>query len=325
MSDSSSQPENSSDADADSGSSPVAPAKPSRRQTFFQRAGSTLVLWLIIVLAFVFPHRAVFGLLGAVLLAVGLIEYFRIAFSEEIAEGRRRGLRLTGIPTLIISLIYLAALFDIERVAVLGEGGLEAFGFAALIIVLIVLRLSRAVEPKQTFREIAIGVFGFAYLTVLFGFVVKILLMPELVLESGKSVGHFYLLFLLAVTKFTDMGAYLVGSLIGKNKMIPHISPGKTWEGIIGGIFFAVLVAAGMKALMPETFALMSWTSLVLVSIAIGVLAVIGDLAESILKRSLVVKDSGHVMPGIGGVLDLIDSILFTAPAFYLYLLVVSA
>ena len=283
------------------------------------------MLWLIIVLAFVFPHRAVFGLLGGVLLGVGLIEYFRIAFSGEIADGRRRGLRLTGIPTLIVSLIYLAALFDIKQVAVLGEGGLEAFGFAALIIVLIALRLAHAVEPKQTFREIAIGVFGFAYLTVLFGFVVKILLMPELVLESGKHVGHLYLLLLLAVTKFTDMGAYLVGSLIGKNKMIPHISPGKTWEGIIGGIFFAVLVAAGMKALMPETFALMSWTALILVSIVIGVLAVIGDLAESILKRSLVVKDSGQVMPGIGGVLDLIDSILFTAPAFYLYLLVVTS
>jgi phosphatidate cytidylyltransferase len=322
MPDSTSHPDDSSDAE--SGSTPPAPVKASRRQTFLQRTGSTLVLWLIIVLAFVFPHRGVFGVLGAVLLGVGLIEYFRIAFSGEIADGRRRGLRLTGIPTLILSLIYLAALFDIERVAVLGEGGLEAFGFAALIVVLVVLRLAHAVEPKQTFREIAIGVFGFAYLTVLFGFVVKILVMPELTLENGKHVGHLYLLFVLAVTKFTDMGAYLVGSLIGKNKMIPHISPGKTWEGIMGGIFFAVLVAAGMKAMMPETFAVMSWTALILVSMAIGVLAVIGDLAESILKRSLVVKDSGHVMPGIGGVLDLIDSILFTAPAFYLYLLVVT-
>ena len=112
--------------------------------------------------------------------------------------------------------------------------------------------------------------------------------------------------------------------MIGRHKMIPHISPGKTWEGIAGGVAFAALAAFGRKALMPDTLEQVTMGTAAGLAVVLAALAVVGDLAESILKRSLLVKDSGHVMPGIGGVLDLIDSILFTAPAFYLYLLIVT-
>ena len=133
--------------------------------------------------------------------------------------------------------------------------------------------------------------------------------------------GAFVLLWLLAVTKFTDMGAYITGSLIGKHKMIPHISPGKTWEGFGGALFFAQLAACGLYGLMPgKLAALHSWPHVVALGFLLAILAVVGDLAESVVKRSLHAKDSGNMLPGIGGGLDLIDSICFTAPALYFYL-----
>jgi phosphatidate cytidylyltransferase len=117
------------------------------------------------------------------------------------------------------------------------------------------------------------------------------------------------------------MGAYITGSLIGRHKMIPHISPAKTWEGFAGALFFAQLAACGLYALLPEQLAaLHSWPHVIALGFLLAILAVIGDLAESVVKRSLHAKDSGNMLPGIGGGLDLIDSICFTAPALYFYL-----
>lgn len=294
---------------------------PTRRQVFLRRSVSTVTLWAILAAAFIFPNQLVFGGLTTALLVAALLEYFRIAFAEDLAAGKQRPYRLTAVPTVLVAVLYFACLFGWLSPGEVFSARLEAFCLAALVILLVAVRLGHGVEQERTFREIAVGVFGFVYLAVLFSFVARIQTMPELVVAE-KSVTHLYLLYMLAMTKFTDMGAYIVGSMIGKHKMIPHISPGKTWEGIIGGFGFAALAAFGLKALMPETFAMVSWTAAGILTVVIATLAVVGDLAESILKRSLVVKDSGQVMPGIGGVLDLIDSILFTAPVFYLYLLV---
>src|SRR5690606_1770266 len=105
-------------------------------------------------------------------------------------------------------------------------------------------------------------------------------------------------------------------SLIGRNKMIPHVSPGKTWEGFGGALVFAQLAACGLYALFPAGLALLGgWSHVVTLGFLLALLAVVGDLAESVVKRSLGVKDSGNMLPGIGGALDLIDSLCFTAPA----------
>lgn len=303
--------------------SPTPAPTPTRRQVFVRRFASTIILWGIAAVAFIFPHKLVFAGLGVLMIGAALMEYFRIAFASEIAAGNRRPYRLTAIPVIIVSLLYVIARFGWPAFIVPLQNELEGLALAAVIISLFAVRLGGDVELRRTYREIAIGVFGFAYLVLLFGFVIRILTMPELVVGE-HHVGHLYLIYLLAITKFTDMGAYVVGSMIGKHKMIPRISPGKTWEGIIGGVGFAALAAFGLKALMPEALAQISWLAAGLLALVLAALAVVGDLAESIIKRSLAVKDSGHVMPGIGGVLDLVDSILFTAPAFYLYLLVIT-
>ena len=143
--------------------------------------------------------------------------------------------------------------------------------------------------------------------------------------SAGGGRGEYYIIFLLVVTKFSDMGAYLIGTLIGKNKMIPHISPGKTWEGFIFGcLTFAVGGGCLIFYLFKDEMPLLEWRAVVILSFCLAVIAALGDLAESILKRSLAVKDSGNILPGIGGVLDLLDSVLFTAPVLFIYLTLLS-
>jgi phosphatidate cytidylyltransferase len=116
------------------------------------------------------------------------------------------------------------------------------------------------------------------------------------------------------------MGAYLTGSLIGKHKLVPHISPAKTWEGLGGALGFSLLASLGLFWLMPTQLSALNWTHAAVLGLLLGFAAVIGDLAESIVKRSTGVKDSGNFLPGIGGALDLIDSLLFTAPLLFFYL-----
>jgi len=104
--------------------------------------------------------------------------------------------------------------------------------------------------------------------------------------------------------------------------MVKHISPAKTWEGTLGSFLIAQLGAFGVWYCAGEDLAWMGeWWNIMILGVIISVAAIVGDLAESILKRSVEVKDSGATLPGIGGVLDLIDSICFSAPAAYLYLI----
>ncbi len=128
------------------------------------------------------------------------------------------------------------------------------------------------------------------------------------------------MLYLIVITKFSDMGAYLTGSLIGKHPLVPHIGPKKTWEGFFGALVFSVTGSYVMLGLMPNKLWLINnWHGAVL-GLLLGFAAIIGDLAESIIKRSCGVKDSGKMLPGIGGALDLIDSLLFTAPLLFFYM-----
>jgi phosphatidate cytidylyltransferase len=131
-------------------------------------------------------------------------------------------------------------------------------------------------------------------------------------------------IWVIAVAKFTDVGGYLVGSMIGRHKLAPSISPGKTWEGVVGGLLLSALVAFLPVHFAQEYFPL--WLTplrAVCLAFPIGIAAIASDLSESAFKRRAGVKDSGRCIPGIGGALDLADSLLLAGPvAYYLFLLV---
>jgi phosphatidate cytidylyltransferase len=126
----------------------------------------------------------------------------------------------------------------------------------------------------------------------------------------GILLGYFLILWL------NDTGAYLIGSAIGKNHLFERISPGKTWEGSIGGMIFALLTALLLSNYFTG-FPTWQWMVMALIIVVFGTL---GDLVESMLKRSLGIKDSGNIMPGHGGILDRFDAVLLSAPAVFVFI-----
>ncbi len=294
---------------------------PSKGRVFARRTFSTVLLWVIVAGVSFSMSAPAYLALFILLALLGTIEYFRM-------------LREAGIPCfprygLILSAAYCGVVFYLFQNGFRGvPGDLDLFAIALSVTGAFTLQLRYPIRGIEALQAVAANLLGFIYIAFLFNFATRItffdfpvsyvMSLPE---RCREVPGAFLLLWLLAVTKFTDMGAYITGSMLGRHKMIPHVSPGKTWEGFAGAIVFSQLAACGLYAMMPVKLALLGgWIHVVALGLIIALLAVIGDLAESVVKRALGAKDSGRMLPGIGGALDLIDSICFTAPAMYFYL-----
>ena len=296
-------------------SSATPTAGPSKAIVFVRRTASTLGLWALVTAIFL-SHQgwAFLGLITLLALAAAA-EYFRMV--------RKAGQPAFPAVGMAVSVLYCVlmdlALLRGEPVPVWLDGA----ALFAVTAACFTLQLRHPIRGPETLHGIALTVLGFVSIPFLFQFAARLVyLVPEDVPAGivGEQ-GAFLLLWLLAVTKFTDMGAYITGSMIGRHKMIPHVSPGKTWEGFGGALFFSQLAGCGLFALFPaQLAALGGYGHVVALGFLLALLAVIGDLAESIVKRALDAKDSGRFLPGIGGALDLIDSVCFTAPAMVFYL-----
>jgi phosphatidate cytidylyltransferase len=129
--------------------------------------------------------------------------------------------------------------------------------------------------------------------------------------------GPWHLLMLVFVVKSCDIGAYTAGRLFGKHKFSPVISPKKTWEGMAGGVVLAALVAVAFAVFCD----IMSWWLAVIFGVVFAFIGQLGDLAESMLKRDAETKDASNIVPGFGGILDVVDSLLIAAPFGYLFFL----
>jgi phosphatidate cytidylyltransferase len=160
--------------------------------------------------------------------------------------------------------------------------------------------------------DLGITLGGAIYTGALLGYAPLLAVLPEDGTESVVPRGVAWMLMVLLGTAACDTGAYLVGSTLGRRKLIPHISPGKTWEGLGGGVLGGVLAAIVLSGLLNIT---------IIQAVGLGLLvciaAVAGDLCESLIKRATGVKDSGNLIPGHGGILDRLDSILFVLLAVY--------
>lgn len=191
-----------------------------------------------------------------------------------------------------------------------------SYDFDILILLIFTLGVFVRQFPQklnpQGIETMAVTIFGLMYVAWLGNFMTRINFISE--------QGRYFVMLLVVVTKFTDIGAYLIGSSIGRHKLIPRISPKKTWEGTIGGVVFAVGGAFLCRWIMPEAMAVVTVTHAVVIGLLLGIAAVIGDLAESLIKREAGVKDSSTILPGHGGCLDMVDSLLFTAPLMYVYI-----
>ncbi|MBN2507975.1 MAG: CDP-archaeol synthase [Verrucomicrobia bacterium] len=291
-------------------------ALPTRRQVFFRRLLSFVVLWAV-VLGAMFSGSAllsnyVFLVIMMALAGFGLAEFYGLVEKRGLACFQGCGIA-GGVLLMLGTFLHATGrlgLFDTPS-------RINDFESLFLIVFVLGLCVRQFVSRSQTTGLVAISttLFGLMYVPWLLNFIQKIHFFPTL---AGN--GKFYVLYFIVVTKFSDCGAYLVGSLVGRHKMIPRVSPGKTWEGFGGAILGSVLASLLFAALAGDHLRGMNPSHAVLLGALLGVAAVVGDLIESTFKREVGVKDSGRFFPGIGGILDLLDSLLFNAPLMYLYL-----
>lgn len=143
-------------------------------------------------------------------------------------------------------------------------------------------------------------------------------LLSYLVALRGLDAGKNWVFFALFTTWASDTTAFFIGRRFGRHKLAPNISPGKTWEGTIGGIVGAVIMSILFFTPTPFHLPIVYWQAIVL-SLLVSILGQVGDLVESLLKRNMGVKDSGRLMPGHGGILDRLDSIIFAGVVVYYY------
>jgi phosphatidate cytidylyltransferase len=188
---------------------------------------------------------------------------------------------------------------------------------AALAIASLIAALTRPEEMTVALASASSTVFGVVYVALLASFLVGVRMLPDSFAQRPISnLSSKLLTMFFAMVMMTDTGAYYTGRNIGRRKLAPRVSPGKTIEGAIGGFVAAIITGPLCKLIFfPEIPALHAAA----LGAGIGVLGQIGDLAESLLKRGAGVKDSGRIMPGHGGMLDRVDSILFCAPLLYYY------
>lgn len=300
----------------------AAPAPtPSKAKVFLRRLITTVILWTVILAALFSTHRlisnGVFIFLITLLAVAGLSEFYGMAEKRGLVCFKWCGL-LGGVLLMVGTFLHLTTNY-----LGINNSPSRANDFETGFLILFVLGLCvrQFVSKSNTAGIVAIAttLFGLMYVPWLLNFIQKINFFP-FAAGSPMDAGKFFVLYFILVTKFSDMGAYAVGSLIGRHKMIPRISPGKTWEGFGGAILVSTGASLAFVHFLGNHMIGMNWIHAIILGVILSSTAVIGDLIESLFKREAGVKDSGNFFPGIGGILDLLDSLLFNAPIMYLYL-----
>ena len=286
---------------------------PEARSGFRWRLISSVVLFAaMLAIIFLLPPTVLYVFMNVVI-AQALWEFYTICEVKGL-----RTFKIWGVIGAVALVSGSWFVFGLQRFRSPSDFIALSYDFDIVILVVFtfgvfVRQFPQKMNP-QGIETMAVTLFGLMYVAWLFNFATRI--------NFATPNGRYWVMYLVVVTKFTDIGAYLTGMTLGRHKMIPRISPKKTWEGTAGGIVFAVggsflcmhllrykLVAEGLHA-----------GDAVALGLLLGAAAVVGDLAESLIKREAGVKDSSTWLPGHGGALDLIDSLLFTAPLLYVYM-----
>jgi len=266
----------------------------------------TSVILLCILTATLFIDRLC-ALLVTAFIILGLYEFFTMLEKKGITIYKYFGIAIGAvIPFSILFRFELTRKWELL--------------FIVLALLFLILMQFRRRENSGVIVGISTTIFGILYISWFLSFLIKIRFL-------AGGLGLF--LTVLIITKLGDIGAYFIGLRFGRKPLIPHISPKKTVEGAAGGLIFSTLGALACRPFFPAFSGIPPWREnlgylhLMFIGLLLGTLAQLGDLSESLMKRDCQIKDSGNILPGMGGALDFIDSLLFTAPAFYFYMSII--
>ncbi len=270
--------------------------------------------------AFLLPLALMLSWLGTEELLAMLNKRGRFPLPWVVYTGVLLTVLLSGLPIVWPGVVELTAI---------GALGWVAISLIGSLILAFVGELSRYGGPWHSTLNVGLAMLVITYIGGLMAFIVQLRLLGND--GDNARTGMLALVSLIATVKMSDIGQYAIGRLIGRHKLAPVVSPGKTWEGAVGGLVFAVAAAwllfgwetrqmvevAGNVPPLTQTIG--GGVRIVLFAVVVAAVGLIGDLSESMLKRDADVKDSSTWMPGFGGVLDLLDSLLFAAPVVYLF------
>lgn len=268
-----------------------------------KRIFSTILLWTLVGGVLWFFRTAGALVLVTAISVLTLREFYQLMRSSGYAPFQKLGMGFGGLITISPWLH--------------GKFGWPLDLLLPLAVVVFACRLLGERTPETRVESLASTLFGIVYVAFMLKYLVAIItpLPGDTISPDGRLL---LCLWLVAVTKFCDTGALLTGMAIGRHKMSPQISPKKTWEGAVGGVAFSMGIGAAIAWFARDVFPPhLTPAVAALIAIPIGVIGIVADLVESVLKRRANLKDSGATIPGIGGMFDLSDSIILVAPIGY--------
>lgn len=257
----------------------------------------------------------VFGLVFAFMAGAAVNEFLTLVWNKEPAESKARHSWLRWMDVALSAILVFFSGFYSKGV---GFGSGLVIAFSALFLYMIVRPVIELyTKEANPVRSIAFSYMAHIYITLPLVFLPGIITFAH---WSNPASGSALMLAMFIMIWLSDTGAYLVGSAIGKHKLFPRISPAKSWEGFVGGVVFATLSGLLAYYAFPDLFSQFSPLILCGMGFTVAIFSTWGDLIESLIKRSTGVKDSGRLLPGHGGMLDRIDSLLLVIPATEVYL-----
>lgn len=270
---------------------------------FLQRLISGIILIVLLVSAVFFLPRPLVAIVIALIVGMGLLEFYDLSTSKGFNPFKLFGI-FSGIILSVTTYIVLSYNFKAD--------------VNELILAILFLILASAFV-KYGFKKDAsafivntsVTLLGVLYVSFLFTFIIKLRYMISF--DAGKG----YVISLFIITKSSDIFAYIFGMKLGKHKLIPRISAKKSVEGSIAGLLGSLLISLLLKFWFLKE---LSWEMAATLGLLLSVAGQAGDLIESLMKRDAQAKDSGRFVPGLGGVLDFMDSLLFTAPVMYIFM-----
>src|SRR5439155_13297278 len=243
------------------------------RSAFILRFISTIALWTVALLIMFSGYEILFWLLISVFGMIGLLQFYRMLDHKGLPNFKITGM-ICGAVMLAGSFYYFSNI---------GPAHSYDFELAVLLFFLLTVftrQMFASLRDDEPLQTMAYTLFGLLYVLWLYNFITKIVYVTPRT-PDGAVTGQFYVFYCIAITKFSDMGAYLTGSVIGRHPLVPHISPKKTWEGFFGALAFSLLASIGLFKLIPGHLAALNWTHATILGLLLGFAAVIGDLAES--------------------------------------------